>query len=224
MRRWAGDGGQGKMHACFGKDCCPVQVLALWWQGHALHGAVGLLDTAAGHAAAELLDKGHSLGTSLRCWTSLQRRNSSDASVVQDDCQLITCAEWAHRHLGPLLLTDLVANRSAQCADQCLLCLLQSGPYNGAGLCILHAAHEPSQRRAVASKPCSALPEGFAVGRPPWAHCCVMKEFCKVPALFALQHCLAEHTYIGAISHSLQPTHYADCKSFIRDTPVLPHH
>ena len=35
-----------------------------------------------------------------------------------------------------LLLTDLVANRSAQCADQCLLCLLQSGPYNGAGLCI----------------------------------------------------------------------------------------
>ena len=82
------------MHACFGRNCprdwgFAVQVLALWWQGHALHGVLGLLDTPAGRLAAALLSSGQRLGASLRCWTSLQHE-SSGASVVLDDCQLIT--------------------------------------------------------------------------------------------------------------------------------------
>ena len=72
------------------QDCTPAQVLAMWWQGQALHGVVGLLDTPAGHAAAVLLSSGQRLGASLRCWTSLQRSQGSDASIVQDNCQLIT--------------------------------------------------------------------------------------------------------------------------------------
>jgi hypothetical protein len=59
--------------------CRPLQVLAVWWQGPALHGIMRLLETPAGRLAALLLADGQHLGASMRCWTS-----------VQHDCQLIT--------------------------------------------------------------------------------------------------------------------------------------
>ena len=50
----------------------------------------------------------------------------------------ITASSSREHHWETLLLTDTIAH----CADQCLLCLLQGGPHNGAGLCISHADHE----------------------------------------------------------------------------------